>query len=166
MEEMVAFGEGLLDEDATSASDRLRRLGRRLLRTIADNLPELTIFFREGDSLTGERRAHLHAVRDRFEEVCVGIFEQGVRAGELRASGPLVVKKFLGLHNYSYLWMQPDGDSSPEEIADLSSTSSCTARAPTGASQLTTHPELRTPCRVDENGKPHLPGPNTRQEAT
>jgi AcrR family transcriptional regulator len=119
MEEMVAFGEGLLGEEATPAPDRLRRLGRRLLRTIADNLPELTIFFREGHSLTGERRAHLQAVRDRFEEVCAGIFEQGVRAGELRVSGPLVVKGFLGLHNYSYLWIQPDGDSSPEEIADL-----------------------------------------------
>jgi AcrR family transcriptional regulator len=119
MEEMVAFGESLLAEEETPAPDRLRRLGRRLLRTIADNLPELTIFFREGHALTGERRVRLQAVRDHFEELCAGIFEQGVRAGELRVSGPLVVKGFLGLHNYSYLWIQKDGDSSPEEIADL-----------------------------------------------
>src|SRR3989442_12542030 len=45
--EMVAFGEQLLASDI-SPLEKFRRLTRRLMRTIADNLPQRTGFFRAG----------------------------------------------------------------------------------------------------------------------
>lgn len=116
--EMVAFGESVLSEDI-SPDEKFRRLSRQLMRTIADNLPELTVFFREVHSLTGERYENLLALRDRFESIWLEILNQGVDQGIFSKSDPLVVKGILGLHNYSYLWLEPKGESSPEEIADL-----------------------------------------------
>lgn len=116
--EMVAFGEALLKEPI-SADEKFWRLSRRLMRTIADNLPELTVFFREVRSLTGERHEKLLALRDRFESIWVEVVSEGADQGTFARGDPLMVKGILGLHNYSYLWLDPQGKLTPEEIADL-----------------------------------------------
>jgi AcrR family transcriptional regulator len=115
--EMVAFGEQLLAGDITPL-EKFRRLSRRLMRTIADNLPELTVFFREVRTLTGERGEHLLALRARFEEIWTEILEEGRAAGVFRTADPIIVKGLLGLHNYSYLWLRPDGPLTPEDVSD------------------------------------------------
>lgn len=115
--EMVAFGEQLLASDI-SPLEKFRRLSRRLMRTIADNLPELTVFFREVGTLRGERGEHLLSLRARFEGIWAEILEQGRASGVFRAADPIVVKGLLGLHNYSYLWLRPDGRLTPEDISD------------------------------------------------
>ncbi len=116
--EMVAFGEQLLLEGGPVV-DRLRRLSRILLRTIADNQSEVTVFFREVRSLTGERNQRLIGARDRFEAIWQQLLDEGVSGGELRSGGPLLVKGLLGLHNYTYLWLRADEQTSPEDVADL-----------------------------------------------
>jgi AcrR family transcriptional regulator len=115
--EMVAFGEVLLGSDV-SPEEKFRRLSRRLMRTIADNLPELTTFFSEYRALSGERAEHLLDLRRRFEGIWTAILEEGVATGTFRSADPVVVKGLLGLHNYSYLWFDPDGQMSPEEVSD------------------------------------------------
>ena len=115
--EMVAFGERLLATDIAPL-EKFRRLSRRLMRTIADNLPELTVFFREVRTLRGERGEHLLSLRARFEEIWAAILEEGRAAGIFRTADPIVVKGVLGLHNYSYLWLRPEGERTPEEISD------------------------------------------------
>jgi hypothetical protein len=115
--EMVAFGEQVLASDI-SPLEKFRRLSRRLMRTIADNLPELTVFFREVRTLQGERGEHLLSLRARFEEIWTEILEQGCAAGMFRTADPIVVKGLLGLHNYSYLWLRADGRLAPEDISD------------------------------------------------
>jgi AcrR family transcriptional regulator len=115
--DMVAFGEQLLASDITPL-EKFRRLSRRLMRTIADNLPELTVFFREVGTLKDERGDHLLALRSRFEEIWIEILEEGRAAGVFRTADPIIVKGLLGLHNYSYLWLRPDGRLTPEDISD------------------------------------------------
>ncbi len=44
--------------------------------------------------------------------------DRGVAAGALRPAPPLLVKGILGMLNYTYLWFEPDGELSPEELAD------------------------------------------------
>lgn len=118
VEQMVAYGEEVLSQGG-DVVPRVRALSRMLLEMIAQNLPELTVFFSEFRSLTGERAEHLLDLRDRFEGVWRKLLDEGVSSGELRLSGPLVVKGLLGLHNYSYLWLKPGGPQSPLQIADL-----------------------------------------------
>jgi AcrR family transcriptional regulator len=116
--EMIAYGDAILEIDA-APEDKFRRLCRRLMRTIADNLPELTVYFVEHRALKGKRRTGSIAERDRFEQTWLKLLEQGYEAGAFKTADPLAVKGILGTFNYSYLWLQPDGEKSPEEIADF-----------------------------------------------
>jgi AcrR family transcriptional regulator len=116
--DMVQTGEDVLASDA-SPPEKFRTLSRKLMRTIAENLPEVTVFFREVNSLTGESREHVMGLRARFEEIWVELLREGVGQSVFRTADPLVAKALLGLHNYSYVWLDPDGRLDPEEIADL-----------------------------------------------
>jgi AcrR family transcriptional regulator len=116
--DMVHYGEELLESDEPLV-ERFRMLSRRLMRTIADNLPELTTFFSEYRALSGERAERLLDLRRRFEAIWVALLRQGVDTGVFRPTDPILVKGLLGLHNYSYLWLDSDGSMSPEEIADV-----------------------------------------------
>lgn len=117
VEQMVAYGEGLLLVRLT-AEERFRRLSRQLMRVIADNLPELTVFFREVNSLTGARNEELRLLRDRFEEVWLTILRDGEDQGVFQHADELTVRAVLGMHNYAYLWLDPAGALTPEQIAD------------------------------------------------
>lgn len=118
VEEMIAFGEAILAIDVPP-EEKVRQLSRRLMRTIADNLPELTVYFADHRALTGKRRTSAIAARDRFEEIWQRLLRQGYEAGVFKSADPLAVKGILGTFNYSYLWLQPNGEKSPEEIADF-----------------------------------------------
>jgi len=115
---MVEYGESLLEEEGP-ADEKLRGLARRLMETIADNLPELTVFFADFRALTGPHRREVAEIRQRFEAVWAQLLEDGVREGTFRPTDPLVVKGILGMFNYSFLWLRPRGQYRPEEIGDL-----------------------------------------------
>lgn len=117
--EMVAFGEALVERDDLSPTEKVRVLSRHLLRTISEHLPEVTVFFHEVRTLTGERAQRLTDLRDRFEDVWVRLIAQGVEAGSFRELDSIAIKGILGLHNYSYIWLVPDGRLSPEEISEV-----------------------------------------------
>jgi AcrR family transcriptional regulator len=102
-----------------TAEEKVRRLSRIMMATVAAHLAEWTVFFREIDALSGSRRREALAVRAAFEDVWVEVIRQGVRDGEFRELDPIVVKGLLGMHNYSYVWIRPRGRLTPEEIADV-----------------------------------------------
>ncbi|HET9771014.1 MAG TPA: TetR/AcrR family transcriptional regulator [Acidimicrobiia bacterium] len=117
VEGAVAFGEALLagpDEPA----DKLRQLVHRHMRMIAEHQSEIIVSFREMHSLTGERAAYLHELRERYEAVVRGILTEGVERGQFRSAEPVVVNGLLGLISYAYIWFNPQGRLSPDDIAD------------------------------------------------
>lgn len=117
VEEPLADGEEILQRDLP-ADEKLRLLSRRQMRVIADHQPEITIYFREGHYLNGERQKELQVVRDRWESVWRTCLQQGVDEGVLRSADTIVVKGVLGIFNYSWVWLHADGSLSPDEIAD------------------------------------------------
>lgn len=54
--ELVATGSQILRVH-TDSHDRITELSRHLMKTIADNVSELTVCFRESEALTGDRRS-------------------------------------------------------------------------------------------------------------
>jgi AcrR family transcriptional regulator len=100
------------------ADVKLRDMARSLLRNISDHRAEWAVFFREFVALTGERRAVILNARDRYERYWAELFQAGAREDLLRCVGPLQVKGILGMLNYTYLWLDPHGSVSPEELAD------------------------------------------------
>ncbi len=116
-EEGLVYGEEILRSDC-APEEKLRRLCRQQLRTVADNQEEITIFFREQNALAGKRRQMMSALRHRAEDLFRKVLQEGVDQGVLRPTDPVMVKGILGLINYAYVWYHPEGPLSPEEIAD------------------------------------------------
>ncbi|GAA1290017.1 TetR/AcrR family transcriptional regulator [Pseudonocardia aurantiaca] len=96
----------------------LHEMARGLVRNIAEHRAEWAVFFSDYSALTGERRDHVIAARERYEGYWRQALDRGVAAGVLRATPELLVKGILGMLNYTYLWFEPDGALSPEELAD------------------------------------------------
>jgi AcrR family transcriptional regulator len=119
VEQMVAKAEEIAARTDLSPPDKVRMLSRELMRTIAENLPELTVFFHEIPTLTsGTRGRELVKLRDRFEALWAQILQEGVDAKVFRKLDPIALKGLLGMHNYSYIWIRPQGRLSPEEVSD------------------------------------------------
>lgn len=118
MSDLLTQSGRVLAMDATY-EQRFRELMRSTMRNLADNALEWTVSFQEFHALTGQRRAVIHQARERYESMVAELLEGGANAGEFRPLEPLVTKGVLGLYNYSYAWIRPDGDRTPEEIADL-----------------------------------------------
>ncbi len=117
VEEALDRGEAIAELDA-SPEEKLRLLGREQMRAISSHLPEVTLYFREGHALTGERREELQRIRERWEAVWRSILEEGFHAGTFRAADPITLRGVLGIFNYSWVWFHPDGPLSSNEVAD------------------------------------------------
>jgi AcrR family transcriptional regulator len=119
VESMVAVGQALVERSDLSAEEKFRALSRELMRAIARNLPELTVFFCEIRALTRGSRAHeLIELRDQFEAVWQRIIQEGIEQGIFKDLSPVTIKCILGMHNYSYIWIRPEGPLTPEQISD------------------------------------------------
>ncbi|MDQ7908031.1 TetR/AcrR family transcriptional regulator [Phytohabitans sp. ZYX-F-186] len=100
-------------------AETLRVLGRALLRNISDHLNEWSVFFKEFQALSGDRRTEIVAARDQFEQYWLRTVRAVVPEGSGVDVSPVLVKGILGMFNYAYLWFRPGGPLSPEQTADL-----------------------------------------------
>jgi AcrR family transcriptional regulator len=118
VDRMNSYAEETLDR-GLEPEEQLREMARGLLRNIADHRAEWAVFFREYSALTGERRDKVIAARERYEGYWRQALDSGVRSGVLRPTPRLLVKGILGMLNYTYLWVKPEGPLTPDELADL-----------------------------------------------
>jgi AcrR family transcriptional regulator len=116
--EMVEFGRALLAEDI-DPEEKFHRLSRRIIGTLAANLPGATVFLSDSRALTGEHRREIVALRAEVERIVAALLEEGVEQGRFRPTHPLVVKGILGFFNHAHVWLRPNGELSPDEIGDL-----------------------------------------------
>jgi AcrR family transcriptional regulator len=117
VEDAVVFGEEVLAGTAEPA-EKLRQLIHRHVRMVVEHQAEIVVSFREMHFLTGERAAHLKGLRDRYEAVVRAILREGVDRGQFRSADAVVVNGLIGLVSYAYLWFNPQGHLSPDDIAD------------------------------------------------
>jgi AcrR family transcriptional regulator len=117
VDRMNDYAEQLLDADLPT-EELLRQMARGLLRNIAEHRAEWTVFFREYTALTGENRDRVVAARERYESHWRHALARGVADGTLKPLPRLLVKGILGMLNYTYLWFEPDGNVTPDQLAD------------------------------------------------
>lgn len=117
LDEAVARAQEVIESDS-GPLDQLHEMGRQWMSHIADNKSAWTVFFRDYASLSEKRRAEISGQRDEIERCWRAILEHGIEAGAMREVNPIVVNGILGMFNYAYLWLDPEGALSPEEIAD------------------------------------------------
>lgn len=101
-----------------SCEERFRALMRVSVRSIADRIPEWTVSLHDFGALTGQRKTIIRQGRDRWEQMIADVLREGAESGEFVALDPIVNKGIIGMFNYTYVWITPDGTLSPETIAD------------------------------------------------
>jgi AcrR family transcriptional regulator len=115
------MGSLLLDGRAIAAAEpdpvlRVTKLSRALMGTIGEHLSELTVCFRELHALTAERRTAVARLHADYQALWADVIADGVKAGTFRNTSIIVQKGLLGMFFYSFLWIDPNGRQSPEDI--------------------------------------------------
>jgi AcrR family transcriptional regulator len=116
--EQLVHDARLVMETSDSPLEKLSVMARNLMVNIAWHTAEWTVFFREFSALTGERREEVFRAREAYEGMWRTLLQEGADAGLFEVVDAIVVKGILGMFNYSYLWFDPKGGLTPEEIAD------------------------------------------------
>lgn len=96
-------------EEAKKIADpiaRIRVLGAGLVAKIASHQPELTVCFREVQSLSKPRLKEVLELHARYEKVWKETFQEGEKKKLFRSYDPVVLKGVLGMYYYSYLWVK------------------------------------------------------------
>ena len=97
---------------------QLQKLGHDLIDIIARHKAELTVCFREIQSLTGERREKVLGLHAAYERIWADVLKAGATMGQFRAYSKSRLKGLLGMYYYSYIWIQPDNRPMIKESTD------------------------------------------------
>jgi AcrR family transcriptional regulator len=115
--------EVMLGADRVAQSDgppsaQLALLGEELLDVIHRYPDHVWVFLHEFPALTGERAARFRERRAQYEARIESVLQAGVEAGEFRDVDPwLTARAWLGMHNYTYLWLKSGGRLTARDVA-------------------------------------------------
>jgi AcrR family transcriptional regulator len=125
---LAAIHDRVMDEVMLSADrvaraggsppEQLTMLGDELLDVIARYPDHVWVFLHEFPALTGEHAKQFRRRRREFEGRVEDILRAGVDTGDFRDLDPrLTALAWLGMHNYTYLWLKTPGPLSAREVA-------------------------------------------------
>ncbi|HEY6415100.1 MAG TPA: TetR/AcrR family transcriptional regulator, partial [Acidimicrobiales bacterium] len=114
----VMLGADRVAEAGGLPSAQLAMLGDELLDVIHRYPDHVWVFLHEFPALTGDRAATFRERRRDYERQVESVLEAGVRSGEFRDLDPwLTARAWLGMHNYTYLWLKAGGNLSARDVA-------------------------------------------------
>lgn len=110
--------EAELSKSINDPIERLRALGTGLVGKIATHQAELTVCFREVQSLTESRHKEVLDLHAKYEKVWKETYMEGAQKGVFREYDGIILKGLLGMFYYSYLWIRPGGNINMETVAN------------------------------------------------
>jgi TetR/AcrR family transcriptional regulator, cholesterol catabolism regulator len=114
----VMLGADRVAEAGGSPSLQLANLGEELLDVIHRYPDHVWVFLHEFPALTGDRAAQFRERRRKYEQRVEAVLQAGVDSGEFRELQPrLTAMAWLGMHNYTYLWLKAGGPLSARDVA-------------------------------------------------
>jgi AcrR family transcriptional regulator len=114
----VMVGADRVAKAGGSPSTQLAMLGGELLDVIHRYPDHVWVFLHEFPALTDERAEQFRRRRRQYERRVEAVLQAGIDAGEFRDVEPrLTSLAWLGMHNYTYLWLKPGGELSAREVA-------------------------------------------------
>ena len=114
----VMLGADRVAVTGGSPSEQLAMLGGELLDVIHRYPDHVWVFLHEFPALTGERAEQFRGRRREYERRVEMVIRAGVDSGEFRDVDPkLTALAWLGMHNYTYLWLKPGGRLSARDVA-------------------------------------------------
>jgi AcrR family transcriptional regulator len=114
----VMIGADRVAQSGGSPPEQLALLGEELLDVIHRYPDHVWVFLHEFPALTGERVEQFRGPRREYERRVEAILQAGVDSGEFRPLEPrLTALAWLGMHNYTYLWLKAGGPLSAHDVA-------------------------------------------------
>ena len=94
-------------------------LGTELLDVIARYPDHVWVFLHEFPALTGDNATQFRKRRREYEHHVEAVLEAGIESGDFRDLDPkLTARAWLGMHNYTYLWLKAGGSLTAAQVAD------------------------------------------------
>lgn len=117
MDEVMQGADRVAAEGGTP-SEQLAMHGRELLDVIHRYPDHVWVFLHEFPALTGARADQFRERRREYERRVEAVLQAGVESGEFRELDPrLTALAWLGMHNYTYLWLRAGGPLSARDVA-------------------------------------------------
>jgi AcrR family transcriptional regulator len=115
----VMLGADRVEAAGGSPSEQLALLGGEFLDMINRFPAHVWVFLHEFPALTGERAEQLRKRRREYEQRVEAVIRAGIDAGEFRRDidPRLTTLAWLGMHDYTYLWLKPDGKWTARDVA-------------------------------------------------
>ena len=114
----VMLGADRVAEAGGPPSAQLEMLGTELLDVIHRYPDHVWVFLHEFPALTAERAEQFRTRRREYERRIEAVLRAGVDSGEFRDVDPwLTARAWLGMHNYTYLWLKAGGSISANDAA-------------------------------------------------
>ena len=114
----VMLGADRVATAGGSPSRQLAKLGDELLEVIHRYPEHVWVFLHEFPALTGERAERFRRRRREYERRVEAVLQAGVDSGEFRDLDPwLTARAWLGMHNYTYLWLRVEGRLTARDVA-------------------------------------------------
>jgi AcrR family transcriptional regulator len=114
----VMIGADRVAHAGGSPAAQLAMLGDELLDVIHRYPDHVWVFLHEFPALTAERADKFRVRRREYERRVEAILQAGVDAGEFRElDARLTAFAWLGMHNYTYLWLKAGGRVSARDVA-------------------------------------------------
>jgi AcrR family transcriptional regulator len=117
MDEVTAGAERV-QQSGGSPPQQLAMLGDELLDVIHRYPDHVWVFLHEFPALTGDRAEQFRGRRREYEGRVEAVLQAGVDSGEFRDLDPrLTALAWLGMHNYTYLWLKAGGRLTARDVA-------------------------------------------------
>jgi len=117
MDQVMAGADRVAAAGGTPSA-QLTGLGDELLDVITRYPDHVWVFLHEFPALTGERADRFRIRRREYEARVEQVLQAGIDAGEFRPVDPrLTALAWLGMHNWTYLWLKPEGSLSARDVA-------------------------------------------------
>jgi AcrR family transcriptional regulator len=114
----VMLGADRVAAAGGTPSEQLAQLGDELLDVIHRYPDHVWVFLHEFPALTGDHAERFRGRRRKYEQRVEAVLQAGVDAGEFRAIDPkLTAYAWLGMHNYTYLWLKAGGRVTARDVA-------------------------------------------------
>jgi AcrR family transcriptional regulator len=101
-------------------AEKLRQALQNHAVTMMEHLNLVSVYLSEYRNLSPQQLEQILATRRHYERVLIRILEDGIASGDFR---PVNVKMamlgLLGMFNWTHQWFSPDGELTPQEIADI-----------------------------------------------
>jgi TetR/AcrR family transcriptional regulator, cholesterol catabolism regulator len=114
----VMLGADRVAAAGGAPSAQLEMLGDELLDVIHRYPDHVWVFLHEFPALTDQRAEQFRVRRREYEHRVEAVLQAGIDSGEFRAVDPrLTALAWLGMHNYTYLWLKASGPLTARDVA-------------------------------------------------